>query len=409
MANIANAFAQGVNSGATLQANRRARLAYNALRQTYGDIAGDPEAAASLQKTAQTEQLFPVALEQQKATLADTNAQAEQRQAKSDQDKSDARVAATGRALDLLDATAEQGGDIGAAFDRIAPILPALGVDPEHAGPLRQLILSNPGKIKEIRAAFEKQQTAQQQQDPVAVREYQFFQGLPPDKKAEYLNVKRSENLGQARVEQGAERLAQGQQRLDLAAPGGQQAIAGAREVGKAEGKRTAEDLPLSETGKVKAAQELEATQQSFDVADKAIADALTDTSWLSAGPLASLGSWNPASEALRGDLLTVQSKVVLDTISEMKKLSATGSTGFGQLSDKEGALIQSRMGAVLQATSPRRLKRALADLQTQLEASRSRIERAYAADLKARGQAPAASGKPSAVDLGDGWTVEQE
>lgn len=409
MADIASAFAQGVTSGNALQVNRRKRLAYNALRTTYGDIAGDPEAAASLQRTEQAGQLFPGVLEQQKATLAEGNVQAEQRQAKSDQDKSDARVAATGRALDLLDATADQGGDIGAAFDRIAPILPALGVDPEHAGPLRQLILSNPGKIKDIRAAFEKQQAAQQQQDPVAVREYQFFQGLPPDKKAEYLNVKRSENLGQARVEQGAERLAQGQQRLDLAAPGGQQAIAGAREVGKAEGKRTAEDLPLSETGKVKAAQELEATQQSFDVADKAIADALTDTSWLSAGPLASLGSWNPASEALRGDLLTVQSKVVLDTISEMKKLSATGSTGFGQLSDKEGALIQSRMGAVLQATSPRRLKRALADLQTQLEASRSRIERAYAADLKARGQAPAASGKPSAVDLGDGWTVEQE
>jgi hypothetical protein len=51
-----------------------------------------------------------------------------------------------------------------------------------------------------------------------------------------------------------------------------------------------------------------------------------------------------PGTEAygIRGDIELIKSKLALDMIKEMKQQSATGATGFGAMSEKELALIQS-------------------------------------------------------------------
>lgn len=53
----------------------RKTAAYNALRNTYGDIAGDPEAAASLQTQAQSAELQPGRVQAQKDTSTQSQAQ----------------------------------------------------------------------------------------------------------------------------------------------------------------------------------------------------------------------------------------------------------------------------------------------------------------------------------------------
>lgn len=413
MGNVLAALNQGIDVSNKITDTSRKAAAYNALKQTYGDIAGAPEQALELQSYGARENSIPVDLAQKQLKLKSDTAAAPLQQRKLaaqagqeeevTSDKADTRQAqAIYRAAQFISAGMDRGEDPVAKFDQIAPLLK---LDPDKTAAVRASIEKNPAGVKDLIKAYAAK-GASRPPDPSNVREYQFYTGLTPDQQANYLGVKRAANVGFGDV--GGVRTA------TRVTPTGQitstplgtlagetnaaSKIAAAKQVGEASGKIAAEDLPESETGKVKAQQQAEATKQSFDVADTAIENATKDTGWLSAGPLSHLPDFaNPAAANLRGQLNTVQSKVVLDTITEMKNLSKTGSTGFGQLSDREGALISSRLGSVLQASTPARLKKALGDLQGQLKISRDRVLKAYNAEQAVKApKSKAAAAAPS-------------
>lgn len=416
MGNVLQALNQGIDASNKITDTSRKAAAYNALKSAYGDIAGAPEQALELQSYDTRANEAPVDLAQKQLKLRSDTAAAPLQQRKLaaqagqeeeiTSDKSDTRQAqAILRAAQFVQGGIDRGEDPLAKFDQISPLLK---LSPEMTAAARASIEKNPAGVKDLIKAYAAK-GASGPPDPSNVREYQFYSGLSPEQQANYLGVKRAANVGFGDV--GGVRTA------TRVTPTGQitstplgtlagetnaaSKIAAAKQVGEASGKIAAEDLPQSQVGNVKAQQQAEATKQSFDVADKAIEDATNNTGWLSAGPLSHLPDFaNPAAANLRGELNTVQSKVVLDTITEMKNLSKTGSTGFGQLSDREGQLISSRLGAVLQASTPARLKKALGDLQGQLKISRDRVLKAYQGEQAIK--APK-SNKPGSSDTSGG------
>lgn len=383
-------FLQGLEAGTRLQQSNenaaRKSLAYNALKAAYGDVAGDPQAAATLEATKEKQTAFPDVQQQLRAKTSQENSAAKFADVRAKAAEQTQRNAALLNGATFIQSAIDRGADPGAAFDQIAP---HLGMDPDLAAGTRAEIVKDPTSVKGFIAALQKH-TAESNRFQVVQgsdgKVYRVTQdGVEPLSTTEGKSLLGAQSVqGQERIDQGANRL---QQQKDLAQPGFKGDVKAAEALGAATGKRNAEDLPASQTGQVKAAQGQEAVKQSFDVADSAIDKAVGETSWLTAGPLSHLPDFlNPQAAELRGDLNVVTSKVVLDTISEMKTLSK-GSTGFGQLSDREGALIQARLGAVLQASRPQKLKEALTALQGQLKISRDRINNAYKADRKARGQ----------------------
>jgi hypothetical protein len=198
-------------------------------------------------------------------------------------------------------------------------------------------------------------------------------------------------DISQERVTNAADPALQG----DLAG-----AKAKGSTVGKGEGGKVVADLPLSNTERAKADQQLAATQQTYKVAYDKIAKAKAETGFWSAGPMSNLPDFaNPAAAKLRGDITTLTGKVLIDTVAELKTLSKNGSTAFGQLSNQEGDKLQSRYGALIQAQRPEDLKKALDDFNAELHASQARVEKAYKADLAARTKAA-----PAAAPANGGW-----
>lgn len=387
------------------RADTRKERAYNAFRAAYGDQAGDPEAAIQLHALEQAKVNAPLNTEhlrlsneaaQQGVDLSNTR-EAEQKR------KTNAGGLLSGALFIHSARQRDPNADVGALFDRIAP---SLELDPASASQVRQQLVDDPGAAEDLITAFRIKQGAEKG-DPAAVQEYQYYVNLPDADKPKYLQLKRA-NATPAIAGQTAAAQAEARNASNLASAA---PIAAAKAAGKVQGEIVAQDLAPSNTGKVKIAAAIDASDQSFDIADKAIDTALSDTGWLSAGPLSALPDFlNPQAANLRNELITVQSKIVLDTIQEMKNASKTGATGMGALSDREGQLIQARLGAVLQSTTPARLRKSLRDLQTQMAASRGRVKRALETELK-KGQTAAAPAKggPNAdggIDLV--WNAEK-
>lgn len=416
MGNVLQALNQGIDASNKITDTSRKAAAYNALKSAYGDIAGAPEQALELQSYDTRANEAPVDLAQKQLKLRSDTAAAPLQQRKLaaqagqeeeiTSDKADTRQAqAILRAAQFVQGGIDRGEDPLAKFDQISPLLK---LSPEMTAAARASIEKNPAGVKDLIKAYAAK-GASGPPDPSNVREYQFYSGLSPEQQANYLGVKRAANVGFGDV--GGVRTA------TRVTPTGQitstplgtlagetnaaSKIAAAKQVGEATGKTEAQDLPMSATEVRRQQQSFEADTQSFDVADKAIDKALKDTGYGSAG-LASHIPGNPWAANLAADLDTVQSKVVLDTISELKGLSKTGSTGFGQLSDREGDLIKARLGSVKQATTPAQLRESLIDLRHQLEISRERLRNAHTADLTARAPQPK-SNKPESSDTSGG------
>lgn len=83
-------------------------------------------------------------------------------------------------------------------------------------------------------------------------------------------------------------------------------------------------------------------------------------------GPAGQLtqGIWGTSSANLREALKAVASREVIDTIMRMKAASATGATGFGQLSNQEGDYLKSQLGSLSQSQSPEQLMRTLNNIE---------------------------------------------
>ena len=136
---IGKATQSGADFFNSLQEHRRKTDAYNALRNQYGDVAGDPAAALMLQQYRENEQrrqAQPRLLAQPSATLA------EQR-----------KVAWT--KLAATKGVIAAGGDPGEAFDQFIGSDPkAAGLEPRQVPAARAAIVNNPAVLDKLMAAY---------------------------------------------------------------------------------------------------------------------------------------------------------------------------------------------------------------------------------------------------------------
>lgn len=66
----------------------------------------------------------------------------------------------------------------------------------------------------------------------------------------------------------------------------------------------------------------------------------------------------------LKGDLGTISSRVTLDTLAKLKELSATGASGLGALSEREGDMLRDSVSALDQGQSADKLLDSLANVE---------------------------------------------
>lgn len=76
--------------------------------------------------------------------------------------------------------------------------------------------------------------------------------------------------------------------------------------------------------------------------------------------------------------LESMKSKLVVNTLQELKKLSETGASGFGQLSDKEGARLESYVANLEAAQSEKQMREAIGNIQKFARESRAAHEQQY-------------------------------
>lgn len=136
MANFFEDYNSGNALGDAIMQRARKAKTDTALTARYGDIAGNPEAAASLQQTDQRAQLFPTAKAQGEASLTATQ-QANTKNADAERDK--ARLNA---GLFIAQRVSADGPEAGvAAVDDAAKVL---GLSPEDATNIKAFITSHP-------------------------------------------------------------------------------------------------------------------------------------------------------------------------------------------------------------------------------------------------------------------------
>jgi hypothetical protein len=92
----------------------------------------------------------------------------------------------------------------------------------------------------------------------------------------------------------------------------------------------------------------------------------IVEKSGSSAAGWGSLLSWMPESKALdlNATLDSINAQKLINQIQALKETSATGSTGFGSLTEREGQLLIDRLGALRQGQKPEVLKEALVDIR---------------------------------------------
>lgn len=375
-----NSAYMAINNRQGVAETNRKNVAYNALRKTYGDIAGDPERATAL------------------ATSQKTSA--------------DAQKEGIFNAAVLLKDAVAKGADPVAAYKTLAPqlarVLPQAEIDSfgEH------LAQNGPGVLDDVITHFGPTQSGSRSGTPAAVAEYQYFQTLDDAGKNAYINVKRADptakltKIGEVPTVVLQDQRGGGFRQVplsDLATEtGGAQAVKTAEglgtAVGKAQGEKVAADLPLSNTERAAAEGNIAGLDDQVGFVKDTIAKARDEIGPLSAG-LASVTDFIPGSPAsqLKESLKAAESQVLLQTLAEMKKLSSTGSSGFGALSNAEGDTLRAKWGSISRARNPAKLRDALDDFESQLDRSSDRVKKAYEDDVRARGQrgnpAPAAAG----------------
>lgn len=123
----------------------------------------------------------------------------------------------------------------------------------------------------------------------------------------------------------------------------------------------------------VEAPKKIREAEQKIDELDSIMLPALDEAIELVGNRSAGYGaaifeSW-PESDArlLRAKIENIQSRLSVDTMMMMKAASATGSTGFGALSEKELKVIQDRIATLDRLSSPPELKKQLQTIKQQM------------------------------------------
>ena len=194
------------------------------------------------------------------------------------------------------------------------------------------------------------------QNDPAAVAEWRYFNSLTPQQKQEYSALKRSgQNIDLGGTVMRVSPTGQTIETIDKTlAPDQELGYKG--DVVHAQGQATTiqDKLNSYPTASVAA----ESYVQDIDDTVSMLSDLKDRTSGATTG----FGAWlqnMPATEAKRWRELagTVQARLAMDKMSELKSLSPTGSTGFGALNEKELKLMTSYLGSLESSQSPEALR----------------------------------------------------
>lgn len=91
-----------------------------------------------------------------------------------------------------------------------------------------------------------------------------------------------------------------------------------------------------------------------------------------------------PRSKAVdfAADLETLTSDIKLGVLQQMKSMSKTGASGFGQLSDKEGRSLESALGSLRQDQSPSNVKKNLKKIRASISRWNTAVSTAKPEDL---------------------------
>jgi len=132
-------------------------------------------------------------------------------------------------------------------------------------------------------------------------------------------------------------------------------------------------------------------------------------TGWgslLSVIPETDAGDW-----AAKRD--TIVSRLTLETVSELKALSATGSTGFGALSEKEMKVLQDKLGSLDSSQSEPEIIKVLDSIQSDLKTSITRMNAAKQNEQnwmrERNGQAPLSNEPLSTVQQSNSLIKDSE
>lgn len=117
------------------------------------------------------------------------------------------------------------------------------------------------------------------------------------------------------------------------------------------------------------------------------------------AGDLASKIPHTGAADA-KAQLDTIGNQSVLNTLSALKSLSATGASGFGALSEKEGDILRNAAANLSTSQSNEALRRNLQDLRQKMLRARDRVaQQAIKLPEESVGQPQAAPAQSGGVD----------
>ena len=237
-----------------------------------------------------------------------------------------------------------------------------------------------PGKMSE----YEEQQRLQQKYNPSegsdgpsTVQEWNFYEGLTPEKKQEFLRMKRGDRV----VDVGGSII-----NVTPGVPGSAEKVADktlapADQPENAASKALAVDTAKMQVEKQtkfpKAQAAIVALEQQNDVVISAIDEALANVSSISAG-FGSMIAGVPTTQAkaLQASLDTIKANIGFDKLQDMRNNSPTGGA-LGPVSDTENKLLSATVRSLDQGLDPAALKKNLefikqniADLRTQRRAA---------------------------------------
>lgn len=238
--------------------------------------------------------------------------------------------------------------------------------------------------------------------NPANVREWEYYNKLPPDQQQRFLDMKR-QNMSVVGGDVINKATGQPVANVEDAIRRGEQAKVVGRETGERQ-MMAPKALASVQSANAKAAN----VQSAINNAKGMISN------W-SAG-WGSLLSGMPATQALglREQLKRIVANMGFEELQDMRANSPTGGA-LGQVAVQELEMLQKTRVSLEQAQKPEELKAALEELEAFMAGAQERRQRAFEATYGQGGTGGGASGQGQpaapaalrAMDLGDGFTLE--
>lgn len=107
-------------------------------------------------------------------------------------------------------------------------------------------------------------------------------------------------------------------------------------------------------------------------------------------GRVTGIPGWLPnipgqAGSVADSRLKGLKDQVMIDTMRSLKAISTTGATGFGSLTEQEGARLEGYLGNLSRSTSEEEIRRVVRDIGDFAEAAKKRLHEAYVMKHKSR------------------------